>query len=154
MEPYIESINNAIKNIKVADHMLYVTFPVIKDKRLLMKVLDQTYDAVICTINAVLQYDHTFKRIKIQNDAQANFNIFLEKCARRYNITSEEAQEIVEIISLMSYHKKSSLEFQRKDKVVIMSDKLKTTTIDSEILRKYLTLAKSLITKVRAVVKA
>ena len=152
-ETYAESVEKAIKNIRIADHMLYVTYPVIKDKRLLLKALDQTYDSIICIINAVLQYDYLFKRIQIYKDAQANFQTFLEKCARRYNITPEESKEITNIIAVMNSHKKSPIEFQRKDRIIIMSDNLKTTSIDSENLKKYLTLAKSLVTKIRAVMK-
>jgi len=152
-ETYAESVEKAIKNIRIADHMLYVTYPVIKDKRLLLKALDQIYDSIICIINAVLQYDYLFKRIQICKDAQANFQTFLEKCARRYNITPEESLEITKIISLMNSHKKSPIEFQRKDRIIIMSDNLKTTSIDSENLKKCLTLAKSLVTKIRAVMK-
>jgi hypothetical protein len=152
-ETYAESVEKAIKNIRIADHMLYVTYPVIKDKRLLLKALDQTYDSIICIINAVLQYDYLFKRIQIYKDAQANFQTFLEKCARRYNITPEESKEITNIIAVMNSHKKSPIEFQRKDRIIIMSDNLKTTSIDYENLKKYLTLAKSLVTKIRAVMK-
>lgn len=152
-EKHIENIEKAIKIMRIADHMLYVTYPVIKDKRLLLQALDQIYDSVICIINSILQYDYMFKRIQLYKDAQANFQVFMEKCARRYNITPEESNEILNLLALANSHKKSPAEFQRREKIIIMSDTLRTTTIDSDILKKYLTLSKSLITKARFVMK-
>lgn len=150
MDNHIENLKAAINAIKIADHMLYVTYPVIKDKRLLLKSLEHVYEAVILTINAILQYDYIHKRIQLyKNDAKLNFETFLNKCTKRYNLSSEEVTEIIELISLAENHKKSPLEFLRKEKIVIMSDALKTTIIDSERLKKYLGLSKKMIEKAR-----
>lgn len=149
MEKHLESLNKAIKGIRIADHMLYVTYPVIKDKRLLLKSLDEVYDAIINIINSILQYDAGKKMITLTSDSRTNFEIFLEKSSKRYNLTPEEIKDILELISLMENHKKSPLEFSRRDKVIIMSDSLKTTAIDSERLKKYLSLAKNLINKAK-----
>jgi len=46
-------------------------------------------------------------------------------------------------------HKKSPMEFLRKEQIVIMSESLKTTLIDAEKLKKYLGLAKKLVEKTR-----
>jgi len=148
-EKYKENVKKAIDNIRIADHMLYVTYPVIKDKRLLIKTLEQVYDSIICIINSILQYDHIFKRVKLTNDARDNFEIFLNKCTKRYNITEEEISSILELITLVEKHKKSPVEFIRRDKIVIMEESLKTTTIDSESLKKYLVLAKNMVNKAK-----
>src|SRR3989338_8762243 len=148
-EKHIENIQKAVKDIKIADHMLYVTYPVIKDKRLLLKALDEVYDSIVCIINAILQYDFMYSRIRLTNDPKQNFEIFLNKCAKRYNLLEEEVKGIVELLTLIENHKKSPMEFLRKDKIVIMSDSLKTTVIDSERLKKYLNLSKSLVNKAK-----
>lgn len=148
-EKHIESLNKAIKNIRIADHMLYVTYPVIKDKRLLLKSLDEVYDALVLIINSILQYDYLKRMITLTNNPQQNLEIFITKCARRYNLTPEELSEITNLITLMESHKKSPMEFARRDKVIILSDSLKTTTIDSEKLKKYLSLAKNLVNKAK-----
>jgi len=148
-EMHLESMKKAVKNIHIADHMLYVTYPVIKDKRLLLKVLDQVYDAVVYIINAVLQQDYILKRIKLYSDPKANFQTFMEKSSKNYNITSDEVKEVAELVSLYESHKKSPMEFSRRDKIVIMSNSLKTSIIDSEKLKKYLNLSKNLAGKAK-----
>lgn len=146
---HIENLRKAIKDMRIADHMIYVTYPVIKDKRLLLKALDGVYDSVVCTINAILQYDFLYRRIQLTEDPKKNFEIFTNKCAKRYNFTGEEIKDIIDLLTLIEAHKKSPMEFIRKDKIVIMSDSLKTTAIDLEKLKKYLNLSKNLVNKAK-----
>lgn len=146
---YIESLNHAIKNIKVADHIVYVTYPVISDKRLLLKSLEHIYEALIGIINAILQYDYFWQKIQLSREAKVNLEIFINQCSKRYNINSEEISEIIEAIMLAENHKKSSVEFLRKEKIIIMTDNLKTTTLDQERLKKYLNLLRKLLEKAK-----
>jgi hypothetical protein len=129
--------------------MIYITYPVIKDKRLLLKALDEVYDSIVCAINAILQYDFLYSRIRLTDDPKQNFEIFINKCAKRYNLNGEEIKEIIELLNLVENHKKSSIEFLRKDKVVIMSESLKTTFIDSGRLKRFLNISKNLVNKAK-----
>lgn len=149
MEKNIENLHKAIGNIRIADHMIYITYPVIKDKRLLIKALEHINDSVVCIINAVLQYEHINKRISLYADSKDNLEVFMLKCAQRYNITPEEKTEIRELLTTSESHRKSPMEFSRREKIVIMSDSLKTTMIDAEKLKKYLSLAKNLTNKAK-----
>ena len=150
MEKHLESLQKAIQNMRISDHMLYVTYPVIKDKRLLLKALDQVSDSIILIINSILQYDYLNKRIELSKDnPNVNFEIFREKCSKRYNILPEEIIGINELFQLVESHRKSSVEFARKERIIIMTDNLKTNVIDSDKLKKYLNLAKSLINKAK-----
>jgi hypothetical protein len=150
MEKHLESLQKAIHNMRISDHMLYVTYPVIKDKRLLLKALDQVSDSVILIINSILQYDYLNKRIELSKDnPKVNFEVFKEKCAKRYNILSEEISDINELFYLVEQHRKSPMEFTRREKIVIMNDNLKTSVMDPEKLKKYLNLSKTLINKAK-----
>jgi hypothetical protein len=144
-EKYLQNLQLAIKNLQLADHMTYVTYPIVKDKRLLLKILDNIYDSLINTINAILQHDYLWKKIRLYRDPKTNFQIFSEKCAPRFKITAQEVEEILDILALVEKHRKSPLEFARKDKVVIMSDNLKTNIIDIQKIKQYLILAKKVL---------
>lgn len=146
---HLENLQKAVHEIRIADHMIYVTYPVIKDKRLLLKALDQVYDSIVFVINSILQYDYLNKRVTLSANAHENFDTFVTKSVSRYNITQEELGDIKELLYLTESHRKSPLEFMRKEKIVIMSDSLKTTIIDTDRLKKYLNLAKSLVNKAK-----
>jgi hypothetical protein len=148
MEKYEENLNNALKEIRIADHILYITYHIIKDKRLLLKSLDQEYEALINIINATLQYEYLWKRVQLYNDPKLNFETFVNKCSKRYNITPKEIEEINQFIVTVEMHKKSSIEFMRRESIVIMSNGLKTALLNQEKLKKYLQLIKNIIKKV------
>lgn len=147
MEKYEESLAKSVKELRVADHILYVTYHIIKDKRLLLKALEQEYESLMSIINAILQYDYLWKRIQLYHDSRLNFETFIEKCSKRYAITTQEIQEIKDFISIVELHKKSPTEFMRKERVIIMSNSLKTSFIDYEKLKKYLEMIRKIIKK-------
>ena len=136
-----------MKSLQVADHIAYVTYPLMKDKRLLLKSLESVYEALIHTINAILQYDYLWKRVQLYKDPKSNFRVFSEKCAPRLGISKEQVSGILNTLSLVEKHRRSPLEFSRKDKVIIMSDNLKTSVIDIEMIKTNLILSKSILEK-------
>jgi hypothetical protein len=145
----IENLQKSINAAKIADHILYITYPVIKDKRLLLKALEQTSESVIHSINAILQYEYFWNRIRLANSSTENFNIFKEKCANNFKIMPLEIIEIEELLKAAENHKKSPLEFLKKDKVVLVNESLKTTTLDAISLKEYLRLAKMIIERAK-----
>ena len=147
MEKHLESLAKALKTLRIADHMAYVTYPVVNDKRLLLKILDNLYTTILSTINAILQHDYLWKKIQLYQDPKSNFQVFKEKCAPRYNITRQDISEILEILSTVEKHKKSPLEFARRDKIVIMSQNLKTKVITLEIIKNHIQSTKNLLKK-------
>ena len=153
-EKFDESIEKAKKALQTADHIAYITFPLVKDKRLLLKTVDELYNVMLNIVNAILQYEYLYKRINLYKDPQENFRIFREKCALRFSLTSDELGSIVNIFKLAMQHKQSPFEFMQREKVVIMSNNLHTETITLEQIKKYLTNAKSLLLKANAKIKS
>jgi len=153
-EKFIENLDKAAKNLQTADHMLYMTYPIVKEKRLLLKILNEIYLVMLGIVNAVLQYEYLYKRISLYKDAKANFQVFRERCAPRYNISKEQVQKILEIFNLTEKHKKSPFEFVRKDKVVIMTNALKTDTITIEKMKDYILTAKDVLRKAETLIKS
>ncbi len=141
------------KSLRMSDHMIYITYPLIKENRLLKKIIEDLYQIANNIINAILQYEHMYKRINLDpnknQDQEDNFNLFKNKCADRFNITNQEIQELEELFKLMNKHKESSFEFSRKNKLVIMSDNLKTESINLEKLKKYLNILKIILKKTK-----
>ncbi|GAJ08281.1 unnamed protein product, partial [marine sediment metagenome] len=84
MEKFLENLQEAQKTIQVIDHMIYVTFPLIKDKKILTKILTETKSAITNCINSILQYEYLYKRVNLYKDAKTNFRIFIKKCCPYY----------------------------------------------------------------------
>jgi hypothetical protein len=148
---YLKSLKEGLKELRIADHMIYITHPIIKDKRLLLSSLDKIYDALKKLINAFLQYEYLNKRIQINPDPRINFETFMIKICPKYGISNQEIDKIREFIHLVESHKKSPLEFTRKEQVIVLSDDLSTNQINPEKLKDYIFLAKNLFRKAQII---
>jgi hypothetical protein len=153
MEKFIEYLQIAEDKIQTVDHMIYVTFPLIKDKRLLLKILSEMNFIVLNTINSILQYEYLYKRVDLTRDAKENLGIFIQQCAPRYQITEQEIKLILELIDLADKHRKSPFEFIKEEKVVILSENLKPTTITLDKAKEFLLTNKSILKKTREAMK-
>jgi len=153
MEKFLENIVAAEKKIQTADHMIYVTFPLIKDKRLLLKILQEIKNAVMDCISSILQYEYLYKRITLYKNPKSNFKIFIEKCTPRYQITKEEINLILELFEFIEKHKERPFEFIKDDKVIILSNSLNQKTLTIEKTKEFLMLVKNILRKTRETFK-
>jgi len=148
MEEFEKNLQDAIKSLKIADHMTYITYQIVNEKRLLLKIFEEIYKTIINCIHSILNYESLYKRIRIYNDKKENLNTFI-KISKNYSLTNEQIKKILEIIELYKNKKESSMEFVKKEKVVILSDSLKTKIIDLETIKDYLTLSKDFLMKTK-----
>jgi hypothetical protein len=151
-EKFILSLEKAKKSLQMADHLTYMTYPIVREDKLLLKILDELNSSLLNTINAILQYEYTYKRIQLYRDAKENFHTF-EELTEKYKINQEQLSKIKEIMSLLEKHKKSPFEFVKDNKVVIMSDSLKTDTLTLEKIKSFLIEVKDVLRKVSLVIK-
>ncbi|RLG16215.1 hypothetical protein DRN69_01365 [Candidatus Pacearchaeota archaeon] len=149
MEKFLEYLQKSEKIIKTIDHMTYVTFPLIKDKKILLKILLETKTAITNCINSVLQYEYLYKRIDLYKNPKTNLRTFVEKCASRYRITQKEISLILELFEIEEKHKQSSMEFFKDGKIVILSENMKTDAIKIEKIKEFLDTAKSVLMKIK-----
>ena len=149
MEKFLENLILAEKMIQTADHMIYVTFPLIKDKRLLLKILQEMKNAIALCINAILQYEYLYKRIKLYKDSRLNFKIFIEKCVPRYRITKEEINQIMELFDFVEKQKESPFEFVKDEKLVVLGTGLRPRIMTVERTKELMMVAKSILKKTK-----
>ena len=154
MEKFIENLQEAHKIIQTLDHLMYVTFPLIKDKNILLKILLETKTATVKCINCILQREYLYKRISLYKNPKTNFRIFCEKCAKRYKITGKEIELILELFNLVEKHKKSSMEFAKNGRVIILSERLDSKILTVENLKEFLALSKNILRKINETTRA
>lgn len=153
MYKFLENLEQAEKILRATDHLIYSVYPLIKEKRILLKSLTEINTAIVKIINAILQYEYLYKRISLDKNSQINFQTFMLKCAPRYEINSDEITQIKELFEITKQHQKSSMEFTRNEKIVILSKDLCQKTISLEKIKEFLNLAKSLLKKIEKQLK-
>ncbi len=152
MEQFQEFKEKAKSYIKTADHLAFVTFPLLKDNRLIPSILDNLFLALSNGMNAVLYYDRLFKRVPpFKEDFDSKMQIFKEQSMHRYKLNPAYAALIQEVKEIIIKHKTSPVEFSRGDKFVICDDKYHTETINIQRLKEYISKTKIFIQDVCAI---
>ncbi|MEM0465862.1 MAG: hypothetical protein QXW97_04160 [Candidatus Pacearchaeota archaeon] len=143
MQKFIFYFNKAVRSLQLADHITYVTYPLLKEKKLLLKILDEIYESVIYSIYAILYFNFYKNKSKIPLNNNKLKEFFKKKSFNLLNDT--QLNRIKEIINIYNKHKLSSVEFIIKNKVVIMNDDLKIYVLDIKKIKEYLLTAKELL---------
>ncbi|NQU98149.1 hypothetical protein HQ533_01670 [Candidatus Woesearchaeota archaeon] len=139
MEEFQLARDKARKNISVADHMLIMTFPLVKDPKLLLAVLENIYSALSNAMSSLVYYERTFKRIpQFQDTQESKFNVFKDRLVERHNINKEYLRLIQEVREILLEHRRSPVEFSRGDRFVICSSNYRMKTISVEDIKKYI----------------
>jgi len=140
MEQFQESIEKANQKLKIADHMIFMTYPLVRDNRLLLSIIQNIFLALTNAMSSILYYERLFKKIPPFNDNfDSKFTIFRTKCVDRLNIDKKYIKLISEIKDIIVEHKKSPIEFERNNKFVICSSTYRMRTISIEEIKKYIT---------------
>ncbi len=155
MEDIQSLVKEANKAFNTADHLTYVTYPLVNDVKLLLTVIDNLYLALNYGMEALLQYDKEYKRIgNIPVKYDDRLVVFKTKVAHRYNIEREHVILLMEINELRFMHEKSTVEFERKNKYIICTSDYKTKMINIDKVKEYMEKAKGFIDKVNKVLPA
>ena len=146
MEKFQEARDKAKRNIKIADHMLSVTYPLVKDPKLLLAIIENIFLSYTNSVAAILYYERLFKRIPpFQDTFESKLNMFRERCLLKYNIDKSYLTEIQDIKDIIIEHRKSPVEFKRKDQFVICSDNYRIKSISINDIKNYINKAKVFI---------
>ena len=145
-------IERADLSLRTADHMAYVIYPLLKDIKLMKKVIDDLRSTATNIINSLLLNEYNHKRIPYLKDKAQNLELF-KKNSLRFGLTQEEASTLLTILDLVKKEREGSFEFIRGEKLVIMSNGMRVDTITLGQLKLYLTSLKITIQKVKAYLK-
>lgn len=145
MEAFQEARAKALHHLTIAEHMLDVTYPLVKDTRLLLRVLHNLDTSLEYTMKAILGYDVYYKRIPpFPHEFQSLFDTFRARCTRRYNLSEQQLNIIQEVRLLIKEHKESPVAFVRKGSLVMCSDNYEVTILTVQKLRTILQATKFL----------
>lgn len=147
MESFEQKLHEADKRIHVADHMLTSTYPLLRDPKLLLGVLDNLHGAFQNAISAFMEYERYFKRIPPYNRS-SEFMTFKLK-APKYGLSGEYTQTFEKLSDAVALHKNSPVEFSRNDSFVIASESYSLKKLSPDELKKDIKTCRAFIAIVR-----
>ncbi len=153
MEKFQELREVAQKKLKIADHMLTMTYPFVQDPKLLVAVVQNLFLALSNAMGSVLYYERVFKRIPaFQETFTSKLAMFQEKCIEKYNVSKEYITLMQNLRDIILAHRESPVEFSKKDKFVICSDDYQMKTITLPDIKEYVKKTKLFIQKTNSII--
>ena len=126
---------------KAADHLLAVTYPVIKEPKLLILVIENVFYALNASIDAILEYENLFKK-EYETKFDEKYTMFKRKIVSKYDIKKETTEFIEKIKKIIDEHKKTAVTFIKKDKLIITDENYNLTKLSPDKCKKILHEAK------------
>jgi hypothetical protein len=153
MQGFKNLVLEANKHLRLADHMTYVTYPMLKDTKILISILDNLKKSLNKALDAYLYYERLYKRISFSpKDFTTKIDVFQRSAAIRYNL-KQYPQLIKEINFIIKKHKESPVEFSKGDKLVICNGNYKMKILQIKDVKDYLSKAKPFILKLSNILK-
>ncbi len=154
MEKFEDLRLKAKRHLKLADHMLFVTYPLLSEPKLLLTVVDNLFLSITNMLGAFLYHEYYNKRISgFEDTFEGKFNKFKLECISRYNLDKDYILFIQDIKDIIVKHKTSPVEFARKDRFVICSKDYKIKEITADKLRQYVIKSKEFINMLDELIK-
>ena len=155
MERFKTLVREANQAFETADHLAFVTYPVVKETKLLAVVMDNLFKALSAGMSAILYYDYIYKRIsQFPNEFSNRFDLFKMSCAKRYNFPREDILLIKELLELTQERKQAPMEFARRDKYVIASKNYRLKMLDIKKVKTSVNTGRAFLKKVNEVADA
>ncbi|MCD4760175.1 hypothetical protein K8R33_04790 [archaeon] len=153
MQTFKKLTIEANRHLRLADHMTYVTYPMLKETKLLLSILMNIDKALKKALDAYLHYERLYKRISFfPDDFQTKLDIFQRSAGIRHDLR-QYPQLIKEIDSILKKHKESPVEFVKGDKLIICSQDYRTRTLQISDVKTYLIKAKPFIFRLSNILK-
>ena len=146
------TLDKVKKLIKIADHMLYVTYPLIKDNKLIITMADNIVNGMISAMDAVLMYEKLYKRISdYPEDFKGKIILFKGSIANRYKIERDSIVAMEDLKSFLDERKIGSTEFTKNDKYMFFSQKQEVKSLGIDKIKQNLNISKELLRKVNGI---
>ncbi|MFH1972562.1 MAG: hypothetical protein ABIJ18_03745 [archaeon] len=149
----MQEVLNLQKEAKLAfakaDHLVYMTYPTIKEVRLLYSAIESINTALLKSLDALLLYERVYKQIGVfPKDLNSKLNIYMDYCVRKHGFDQEIGFLIRALNKIIEAKRNAPIEFARQGKFVICSDDYRMRIIDDKMVKKHLSMARPFIAKV------
>ncbi len=153
MEKLKSFVSEANAALHKADHLAYVTYPQVKDAKLLYTIAQNLYVALHNGMEALLHYERLYKRIPfMKGDFEQELQLFKDRITR-YNIDREYVLLLQDLKKVVETKKKGPIDFIRKDKFVICSDDYSMEILNIQKIKNHLSEVKGYLDKINRTVR-
>lgn len=153
MENLQKSFQSSVDSLKAASHMLHVTYPLVKDPRLFVGIMENLDKSLREALNSLLYYERMYKRINpYPDDFNSKLEVFKKIVSIRYDFDKSLPDFIFDISQIVINRKKAPVEFSRKEDFVICDSSYRTKILKPEEIKEYISKAKVFILQLHSII--
>jgi hypothetical protein len=153
MEKFRNLVLEANRKLRLADHMAHVTYPMLKETKLLLTILNNIDLSLKASLDAYLYYERLYKRISPHSDdLRTKLEIFEKSAAKRYDLQNY-SKLIMEVHNILKKHRESPMAFVKKEKLVICNGDYRMKILEISDVKNHLSKAKPFISRLTNVLK-
>jgi hypothetical protein len=134
-EPFQVAKDRSLQHLRVADHFLTMNYPMAKDPKLLVSVLENLFLAETNAMKAVLEAELRAKRIDVYEDTFEGKLIAFKAVMDKHEIPQSVLRHITELKELVDSHRQATTEFTRKGSYVMADATYGLKTLDETLLK-------------------
>lgn len=119
MEKYLETVRGANRYFDVADHMIYVTYPLVNDTKIILTIIENLYNALVQGIDALICHNYLYKKVSYYpKDIEGKIEMF-KTLAAKYGFDRNVVILLKDLKSLVEHRNNSPMEFSRSGSHVL-----------------------------------
>jgi hypothetical protein len=149
-----EEIANARKELKLADHMVYVTYKLLNDRKIILSVANHVSKATNTAIFAFLENERRFKRIyHLPENERLRLMYFLRDYSEKFALDMDVEEMIIKLDNLRLMKSTDGYNVQKGESFYFVNGGFKVETVSVKMIKKYLSNARELINKIERIIK-
>lgn len=146
MEKFLELRQKSMKELKSAEQALNFTFPLVKDNKVLLSVVNHLFLASTDIMGSLLYFEVLRKRISpFEDNFESKYHLFRTKILDRHNIDKDYLRLVRDLKDTILAHHESPIEFSRGERLIICNDNYELKQISPEFLKKAISKTKLFI---------
>jgi len=140
-----EAFEKARLHLRNADHMLTMTYPLVKDPKMLMAIADNLFKANMEATQALLYHERTQGLPPFHESPDMIIHTFQTSCSKKYNMTTDLISELQDITSA---RKSAPMEFARKGMFIIAAQDYTMKTLSEQKLKELVSRSKQFFSQI------
>ena len=141
--------------LSAAEQLANVTYPLTRDQRLFLPILENTFMAMYTGMNALVNHDLKSKFLKLPPAENFESRLAAFRASlKRNGLSFSYATVALEMHRLVVKHRESPVEFSKGEHFIICDDSYNLEKISLEQLKGYILKTKIFIEELSAIVRA
>ena len=148
--PPDQAPKEAQQHLSAARHLLYITFPALKDPKLLLGVTSQLLAAGEAAMEALLAQERELRLVPPYGKSfESKFAAFRSSSAKRNHLEMGHLMLLEELKELVDLQKACPVEFRRSDGYVLATEKFRLRSITKKDMDTYFMRTRAFLSEIQ-----